>query len=153
MGEESLNIVEKDRLKPFPFPHNNINIEPKQVKPFLEQLYEKLLNSDGKQYLEKGQKELFVYLFGGSEKQPFPCVPLLWLRQKNELQAFLLSLFGDKAGDDPGWSTFNKYFWWKKENNAPELANSSGGNISSDIKDRFKKLVNGIKKEFISIPN
>ena len=153
MGEESQYVAEKDELKPFPFPHNIINIEPKQVKPFLERLYEKLLNSDGKQYLEKGRKDLFIYLFGGSEEQPDQCVPLVWLRQKNELQALLLALFGDEAGKDPGWSTFDNYFRLKIKNKIPELANSSGGNISSDIKDRFKKLVNGIKTGFISNPN
>ena len=154
MGEESLNIVEKDELKPFPFPHNIINIGPKQVKPFLERLYEKLLNNDGKQYIEKNQKDLFVFLFGGSEEQPTsPCVPLVWLRQKNELQAFLLAFFGEKAGEDPGWATFNNYFWWKKENKAPKLANSSGSNISSDIKDKFVKILNGIINEFSSNPD
>lgn len=150
INNEEHNIPENNELKPFPFPYNNIKIEEEQTKTFLEKLYEKLLNSEGKQYLEKGQKELFVYLFGGSEEKPNTCVPLVWLRQKNELQAFLLAFMGENAGEDTGWATFNNYFWWKKENQAPKLANSSGRNINSDIKDKFVKIMNGIKKEFVS---
>lgn len=146
------NTLKNDELAPFPFPYNIIQIESKQTKLFLECLYEKLLNSDGKQYLERGRKELFVYLFGGSEEKPNQPIPLIWLRQKNELQAFLLALFGKKAGEDPGWSTFNNYFWWKNEYNDPKLANNSG-NISSDIIDRFDNIVNKIKEEIVSNPN
>lgn len=149
MESLSSNNVLEGGLSPLCIPYDTLNLEPKQVKPFLERLYEKLLNSDGKQYLEKDQKELFVYLFGGSEVQPDQCVPLVWLRQKNELQAFLIALFGDNAGEDPGWSTFNKYFWWKTENNAPALANSSG-RISSETKSRFVTILNAIKKDVVS---
>lgn len=151
IDKECTHASENNELMPFPFPYNNIQIEAKQTNVFLEQLYEKLLNSDGKQYLEKGRKESFVYLFGGSEEKPNQRQPLVWLRQKNELQAFLLALFGEQAGEDPGWSTFNNYFWWKKQYNAPELANNSG-NISSDIKGKFVRIMNDTKKELSPSP-
>ena len=145
--ESNLNTPENNELHPLAFPYNHIKINKNQVKPFLEELYRTLLNSEGKQYIEKGCEEQFVFLLGGSDECPASRAPLLWLKQKNELQALLIALYGENAGNNPGWEVLKKYFWWKQVGRVPELANSSGSNISTIVKTKFDNIVKTAKKE------
>lgn len=143
--ESNQNTPENNELHPLAFPYNHIKINKNQVRPFLEELYRTL--SEGKQYIEKGCEEQFVFLLGGSDECPASCAPLLWLKQKNELQALLIALYGENAGNNPGWEVLKKYFWWKQVGRVPELANSSGSNISTTVKRNFVNIVKTAKKK------
>ena len=151
MGEESTASTKNDKLKPLPFPYENIKIKKDKKRAFLDELYELLLNHENpdKPYIQHNQKNTFIYLFGGSEEKPSPCIPILWLRQKNELQAFLLAFFGENAGKDPGWSKLNNYFWLNIENTNPQLANSIG-NLSKQAAYTLDKLVKPLIEKYTS---
>lgn len=141
--KEKPDSVYDGELLPLPFPYENVKLKEAQKESFLAELYELLLNANvnrDKPYIQTNKKELFVYLFGGFEAKPVPCTPIIWLRQKNELQAFLLALYGNNAGNDPGWAKFNNYFWWKTEGISPQLANNSG-NISEDAIVKLNNLL------------
>ena len=111
-SESILNTPENNELTPLAFPYNHIKIKKNQARPFLETLYRTI--SGGRQYIEKGCEEQFVFLLGGSDECPASCAPLLWLKQKNELQALLIALYGENAGNNPGWEVLKKYFWLKQ---------------------------------------
>lgn len=151
MGEESTVSTKNDELKPLPFPYEIIKIKKDKKRAFLDELYDLLLNpeSPDKPYIQYDQKNTFIYLFGGSEEKPSPCIPVLWLRQKNELQAFLLAFFGENAGKDLGWSKLNNYFWLNKENTNPQLANSIG-NLSKQAVYTLNKLVKPLIEKYTS---
>lgn len=133
-----------DELSPLPFPYEKVKLKEAQKESFLAELYELLLNASvnpDKPYIQSNKKELFIYLFGGIGAKPVPCTPIIWLRKKNELQAYLLAFYGNNAGNDPGWAKFNNYFWLKTEGTPPQLANNCG-NIS---KVEIEKLDNLLK--------
>lgn len=149
--EESTGSTKNNELEPLPFPYENIKIKKDKKRAFLDELYELLLNPENpdKPYIQHDQKNTFIYLFGGSEEKSSPCIPVLWLRQKNELQAFLLAFFGESAGKDPGWSKLNNYFWLNKENTSPQLANSIG-NLSEQAVYTLNKLVKPLIEKYTS---
>lgn len=147
--EKDSGFVKKDKFEPLPFPYKLSGISKDKKRLFLEDLYESLLAppSPGQPFIHDDQKESFVCIFNGSKEATSPCAPILWIRQLNELQAFLKALYGKNAGQSPKWSIFNKYFWIKKEGVIPNLSHSCG-NISSVAIHTLEMIVNPLIEKY-----
>lgn len=106
----------EDGIIPLPFT-TSVSIDKNDRIMFLNELYNTLAD---RRYVDSNKCDDFVYLLGGGSKCPENLVPINWLKQKNQLQAFC-SAYLDK-NTDIEWSELNSYFTWK--GGPPKLSNS-----------------------------